>query len=89
VETPWDILGKADAQSKKQRGSNPFDGSHLSSTPSIWANQQLGLVCCTQLANHINTSFNNLRRCPDGKVFDGWREEDDASVDGFDDRSWR
>jgi hypothetical protein len=53
VETPWDILGKADAQWKKQRGSSLFEGSYLSPTPSIWANQQLGLVCCTQLANHI------------------------------------
>jgi hypothetical protein len=45
-------------------------------------------VCCTQLANHINTSFNNLRHCP-GEVCDGWREEDDASEDGYDEPSWR
>ena len=87
-ETPWDILGKADAQWKKQCGSSLFEGSYLSPTPSIWANQQLGLVCCTQLANHINTSFNHLRHCP-GEVCDGWREEDDASVDGYDEPSWR
>jgi hypothetical protein len=33
----------------------------LSRSPSIWANQQLGLVGCTSLANHINASFNHLR----------------------------
>eukprot|EP00956_Cyclotella_meneghiniana_P038061 scaffold148342_cov36-Cyclotella_meneghiniana.AAC.2 len=40
VDTPWDILGKADARWKSERGDSLFDGSYLTSLPSIWAKQQ-------------------------------------------------
>jgi hypothetical protein len=45
---------------KAECGGTLFDGSYLSISSSIWTNQQLGLVCCTSLANHINTSFNHV-----------------------------
>jgi hypothetical protein len=61
ANTPYDIIGRTDKLWRLERGNTPFDGSFLSPSPSIWANQQLGLVCCTSLSNHINTSFNHLR----------------------------
>eukprot|EP00956_Cyclotella_meneghiniana_P035863 scaffold118784_cov60-Cyclotella_meneghiniana.AAC.4 len=69
--TPWNILGKADARWKSERGSALFDGSYLSALPSTRAKQQLGLICCSQLANHINTSFNHLTYNPKGATTDG------------------
>ena len=61
ANTPYDIIGRADKLWRAEQGDTPFNGSFLSPSPSIWANQQLGLICCTSLANHINTSFNHLR----------------------------
>eukprot|EP00956_Cyclotella_meneghiniana_P028771 scaffold67930_cov56-Cyclotella_meneghiniana.AAC.1 len=58
-----------------------FDGSYLTSLPSIWAKQQYGIVCSTQLANHIHTSFNNLIYDPKGH-HDG---EGDVDMDDSDD----
>jgi hypothetical protein len=67
LATPWDLLGKADVSWREEKGKTLFDGSYLSSPlPRIWVNQQLGLVCCSQLANHINTSFNHLCHDPAG-----------------------
>ena len=79
IHTPWNVLGKADARWKSERGSALFDGSYLSALPSIWAKQQLGLICCSQLANHINISFNHLTYNPKGST------EDDV---GFDEGDW-
>jgi hypothetical protein len=62
IGTQWDLLGKADARWREERGATLFDGSYLLPLPSIWTNQQLGLVCCSQLANHINASFNHPRQ---------------------------
>jgi hypothetical protein len=87
IDTPWNLLGKADDRWREEKGNRPFDGSHLSPLPSIWANQQLGLVCCSQLANHINASFNHLRHDPAGS--DEVRlEGDDASLDDLDEPDW-
>jgi hypothetical protein len=87
IDTPWNLLGKADDRWREEKGSKPFDGSYLSPLPSIWANQQLGLVCCSQLANHINASFNHLRHDPAGS--DEVRlEGDDASLDDLDEPDW-
>eukprot|EP00956_Cyclotella_meneghiniana_P038529 scaffold155622_cov77-Cyclotella_meneghiniana.AAC.1 len=79
IHTAWNELGKADARWKSERGSALFDGSYLSALPSIWAKQQLGLICCSQLANHINISFNHLTYNPKGST------EDDV---GFDEGDW-
>jgi hypothetical protein len=69
IDTPWNLLGKADNCWREEKGKTPFDGSYLSPLPSCWANQQLGLVCCSQLANHINASFNHLRDDPCGTEY--------------------
>ena len=77
TQTPWDILGKADSRWKTERGNALFGGSYLCALPSTWAKQQLGLVCASQLADHINTSFNHLTYDPRGTR--------DGGYDGFDD----
>jgi hypothetical protein len=70
------------------KGKTPFDGSYLSSLPSFWANQQLGLVCCShQLANHINASFNHLRHDPSGSE-EVLLDDDDVSLDDLDEPDW-
>eukprot|EP00956_Cyclotella_meneghiniana_P026764 scaffold58635_cov59-Cyclotella_meneghiniana.AAC.1 len=88
VDTPWDILGKADARWKSERGTSLFDGSHLTSLPSIWAKQQYGIVCSTQLANHIHSSFNNLIYDPKGH-YDGDVEVDMDDSDDPDELDWK
>ena len=60
ASTPYDVIGRADKMCKAECGDTLFDGSYLSISSSIWTNQQLGLVGCTSLANHINTSFNHV-----------------------------
>ena len=72
---------------REEKGKTPFDGSYLSPLPSIWANQQMGLVYCSQLANHFNASFNHLRHNPSGSeevLFD----DNDASLDDLDEPDW-
>ena len=62
IHTPWNVecAWKADARWKSKKGLALFDGSYLSALlQSIWAKQELGLICCSQLANHINTSVNH------------------------------
>ena len=81
VDIPWDILGKADARWTSEQGTSLFDGSYLTSLPSIWAKQQYGIVCSTQLANHIHTSFNNLIYHPKGHH----DREGDVDMDDSDD----
>jgi hypothetical protein len=51
--TPYDVLSKADRTWRKTHGHTLFDGSYLSQTPSVWANQRIGLATVTHLANHI------------------------------------
>eukprot|EP00956_Cyclotella_meneghiniana_P037754 scaffold143726_cov74-Cyclotella_meneghiniana.AAC.5 len=85
ADTPWDILGKADARWKSERGTTFFDGSYLTSLPSIWAKQQYGTVCSTQIANHIHTSFTHLVYDPSGRHDrDVDDMEDPESPDEFD-----
>eukprot|EP00956_Cyclotella_meneghiniana_P041001 scaffold211404_cov36-Cyclotella_meneghiniana.AAC.4 len=86
--TPWDILGKADARWKSEHGNSFFDGSYLTNLPSTWAKQQLGIVCSTQLANHINTSFNHLRYDPSGQV-SGAGEEDVDDLEEPEELDWK
>ncbi len=55
--TPYDVLTKADKVWRKTHGHALFNGSYLSQSPSIWANQCIGLAAITHSANHINTSL--------------------------------
>ena len=68
---------KADWRWKTEHGNALFGGSYLCALPSTWAKQQLGLVCASQLADHISTSFNHLTYDP-RELQDG----DHADVDG-------
>jgi hypothetical protein len=52
-KTPFNILGKADKNWKREHGDKLFGGSFLAPTPSVWANQRFGLICQTNLSNHI------------------------------------
>ena len=87
IHTPWNILGKADARWKTEKGSSLFDGSYLSPLPSTWAKQQLGLICSSQLANHINTSFNHLVYDPK-RSFDDDERFDEGDWDDPDELDW-
>jgi hypothetical protein len=49
-KTPYDVLTKADKAWRKTHGHALFDGSYLSQSPSIWANQRIGLATITHLA---------------------------------------
>jgi hypothetical protein len=42
---PFDVLGKADKNWKREHGDKVFGSSFLAPTPSVWANQQFGLIC--------------------------------------------
>ena len=64
--TPYDILTKADRAWRKSHGHSSFDGSYLSQSPSVWANQRIGLATVTHLANHINTSLPKIQLSRDG-----------------------
>jgi hypothetical protein len=87
IDTPWNLFGKADDRWREEKGKPLFDGSYLLPLPSIWANQQLGLVCYSQLANHINASFNHLRHDP-GCSEEVLLDYDDASLDDLDEADW-
>jgi hypothetical protein len=88
IDTPWNLLGKADNRWREDKGKIPFDGSYLSPLPSIWENQQLGLICCSQLANYINASFNHLRHEPSGSE-EVLLDDDDTSLDDLDEPDWK
>jgi hypothetical protein len=60
IRTPYDILGKADKAWKRDHGDSLFGFSYLAPTPSTWADQQIGLVCQTSIANHIKASFTKM-----------------------------
>ena len=83
--TPYDVFGKADKIWKETHGSQLFSGSYLSSLPSTWANQRLGLATCTHLANHINTSLTKVRLQSEvgqaGTCNDGHSSHDDSDAD--------
>jgi hypothetical protein len=87
LKTPWDILGRADRRWKREHGDKFFGGSYLSPTPSIWTDQQLGLVCITHLTNHIRSALSNLRYNPEAKWkddrLDGAGDDDNISDDDY------
>jgi hypothetical protein len=58
--TPYDVLTKADRAWRKSHGHS------LSQSPSVWANQRIGLAMATHLANHINTSLTKIQLSRDG-----------------------
>jgi hypothetical protein len=60
-KTPFDILGKADKNWKREHGDKLFGGSYLAPTPSVWDNQRLGLICQTSLSNHIRASLTKIK----------------------------
>jgi hypothetical protein len=64
--TPYDVLTKADRAWRKSHGHSSFDGSYLSQSHSVWANQLIGLATVAHLANHINTSLTKIQLSRDG-----------------------
>jgi hypothetical protein len=76
--TPYDILTKADRAWRKSHGHSSFDGSYLSQSPSVWANQRIGLATVTHLANHINTSLTKIQLSRDGAHDDVSSQSDDT-----------
>eukprot|EP00956_Cyclotella_meneghiniana_P012688 scaffold18030_cov64-Cyclotella_meneghiniana.AAC.2 len=86
--TPWDILGTADRRWKANRGGSLFGGSYMCALPSTWAKQQLGLVCASKLADHINASFNHLTYDPRG-ADEGDYIVDDDELDEPEELDWK
>jgi hypothetical protein len=76
--TPYDVLSKGDRTWRKTHGHALFDGSYLSQTPSVWANQRIGLATVTHLANHINTSLTKIQPSKSGEVCDSSSQSGDA-----------
>jgi hypothetical protein len=76
--TPYDVLTKADKAWRKSHGNVLFDGSYLSQSPGIWANQRIGLATVTDLADHINTSLNKIQLSRNGESGDSSSQSDDA-----------
>jgi hypothetical protein len=50
----------------------------LSQTPSVWANQRIGLATATNLANHINTSLTKIQPSRAGDVYNESSQSGDA-----------
>ena len=86
--TPYNTSSSHLSRWKSEHGNSFFDGSYLTNLPSTWAKQQLGIVCSTQLANHINTSFNHLRYDPSGQV-SGEGEEDVDDLEEPEELDWK
>ena len=53
TKTPFDVLGKADQNWKRTHKDALFGRSYTAAIPSVWANQQLGLITQTHTATHI------------------------------------
>eukprot|EP00956_Cyclotella_meneghiniana_P021602 scaffold39508_cov72-Cyclotella_meneghiniana.AAC.4 len=58
-KVPSNILGRAKDVWSHREHLEFFDGSYLAGNPQIWAEQQLGLACVTQLGQHILRSYKN------------------------------
>eukprot|EP00956_Cyclotella_meneghiniana_P001063 scaffold1261_cov50-Cyclotella_meneghiniana.AAC.4 len=58
-KVPSNILGRAKDVWSHIEHLEFFDGSYLAGNPQIWAEQQLGLACVTQLGRHILRSYRN------------------------------
>ena len=84
VRTPYNILQRADDNWRSEHGHKLFGGNYLSPTPSVWANQQLGLVCISNLTNHIRTSFQKVSYLPTGQTdnTENRDDNDEFSLDG-------
>ena len=61
TKTPFDVLRKADKNWKRNHNDKLFGGLYTAQSPSIWANQQLGLITQTHIATHIKASFTKMR----------------------------
>jgi hypothetical protein len=72
------VLTKADRAWRKSHGHSSFDGSYLSQSPSVWANQRIGLATVTHLANHINTSLTKIQLSREGAHDDVSSQSDDT-----------
>jgi hypothetical protein len=87
--TPYDVFGKADIIWRETHGSQLFRGSYLSSLPSIWANQRLGLATCTHLANHINSSLTKVRHRSDGGQAGAFTDAPSSQSQDAADADWK
>ena len=58
---PKDNGAKIGDQTKITYNDKLFGGSYTAQSPSIWANQQLGLITQTHIATHIKASFTKMR----------------------------
>jgi hypothetical protein len=54
-------LGKADKNWKREHGDKLFGSSFLAPTPCVWAIQWFGLICQTNLSNHIRASLTKIK----------------------------
>ena len=88
TQTPWDVLEKANWRWKTERGNVLLSDSYLCALPSTWAKQQFGLVCASQLADHINTSFNHLTYDP-RRSQDSDHADVDDDLDGPSELDWK
>lgn len=89
TKTPHSVLIKANKTWKKFNGDKPFGGTYMSSTPEMWADQNIGLAIQSHLATHIKKSLTKIQ------CIKGNRETSDAnpSRNIFDDEeteaAWR
>ena len=89
TKTPHSVLIKANKTWKKFNGDKPFGGTYMSSTPEMWADQNIGLAIQSHLATHIKKSLTKIQ------YIKGNRETSDAnpSRNIFDDEeteaAWR
>jgi hypothetical protein len=60
IRTPYDVLGRADRNWKRDHGDNLFGFTYLAPTPRKWAEQRIGLLCQSSIANHIQASFTRM-----------------------------
>ena len=73
-KVPSSILGRAKDIWAHREHLEFFDGSYLAGNSQIWAEQQLGLACVTQLGQHIFRSYRKTTFKDDG--------DDDESIAG-------
>ena len=88
-KTPFDILGRADRNWKREHGDKLFGGSYLAPLPSTWANQRLGLVCQTNLSNHIRASLTKIKYKHGGSAGNSQNTPSDADDDIIECDGWK
>ena len=74
-KVPSNILGRVKDVWSHREHLEFFDGSYLAGNPQIWAEQQLGLACDTQLGQHILRSYRKTTYKDDN-------DDDDESIAG-------